>query len=132
MNTFSAHIYTADQDGAGTDGWVYIGLCGREFAARSVDEDFERGSNRDYIFGEGGNVQSSRINNPRSPRIRAEDVDKFPVYIRWEPSGSNPGWLLEKVYLKVEGTLVYSADFGTKGLCLQQESGKIAYLKKVS
>ena len=132
MNSFSAHIYTGNKGGAGSNGWVYVGLCGREFSADANGPDFERNANFEYIFGAGSNVLFSDRNDPRHPDIKVEDLDKFPVYIRFEPNGADPEWNLKKVDLKVNGTIVYNIDFGTDGLWLQQEACKMAYLKKTT
>jgi hypothetical protein len=44
-------IITGDVDGAGTDGRVYLGIGGREFRLDSREDDYERGSWREYILG---------------------------------------------------------------------------------
>src|SRR5436190_5823803 len=86
IRTFSVQIITGNRDGAGTDGDVYIGLCGREFyidSSRSSTDDFERGSDRTYTFGDGSNVRFHDDNDPRSPYpINVEDIDLTPAYIR--------------------------------------------------
>ena len=74
-------IQTGDRAGAGTDGSVYLGIAGREFHCDSTANDFERGSSRTYTFGDGANVRNGNRNDPRTPQLTREAVDRFPVYI---------------------------------------------------
>jgi hypothetical protein len=82
---FSVQIRTGNRQGAGTDGDIYIGICGREFyidSRRSATDDFERNSDRTYILGSASNIMNSLNNDPRSPyKLFAENLDKFPAYI---------------------------------------------------
>ena len=45
-------LITGNASGAGTDGDVYLGICGREFFVDTTANDFERGASREYIFGD--------------------------------------------------------------------------------
>ena len=51
--SITLHLQTGDLSGAGTDGDVYLGLCGREFSIDSTRDDFESGDGRSYVLGEG-------------------------------------------------------------------------------
>src|SRR3954469_4107763 len=83
ITTIQFALQTADVAGAGTDGDVYLGFCGREFSVDTSADDFERDSSRTYPFGEGANVQHAGQNDPRLPQLRTENIDRFPVYVRF-------------------------------------------------
>jgi PLAT/LH2 domain len=104
ITRFSVQIITGDRDKAGTDGDVYVGLCGREFYIDSADsstdpiDDFERGSDRTYNFGSPHNVHLPDKNDPSSPyQIFLEDIDVVPAYIRFAPTDDDQTWNLEEV-----------------------------------
>jgi hypothetical protein len=85
ITTFSVRITTGKAGGAGTDGNVYIGMCGREFRIDSAIDDFERNTDNTYIFGAGSNVNNSFTNDPRSLYpVSVEDIEPFPAYIRFD------------------------------------------------
>lgn len=42
ITSFDITIQTGDVNGAGTDGSVYLGICGREFHLDTSKDDFER------------------------------------------------------------------------------------------
>jgi hypothetical protein len=67
IQTFSVRLVTSRHPDAGTDGDVYVGVCGREFYIDSaaVVDDFERGSDRTYNL-----VRDGMLNFTR-PTIRA-------------------------------------------------------------
>lgn len=44
------HLQTGGQRNAGTDGDIYLGICGREFYIDSPEDDFETGATRTYVF----------------------------------------------------------------------------------
>jgi hypothetical protein len=90
-------LITGNISGAGTDGSIFLGLCGREFRLDSVRDDYERGSWREYILGAGPlepNLPPPQIrvthpeqNDPRSEGFlldsenlnRVYALRKFPV-----------------------------------------------------
>jgi hypothetical protein len=48
---YFVRLKTRDEDGAGTDGDVYLGIGGREFQIDKSDRnDFERGDDATYIL----------------------------------------------------------------------------------
>ena len=94
-------VATGCQGGAGTDGDVYIGVCGREVYIDTAYDDFEQNSNRTYILGAGANIEYAGYNDPRNPQLNTADLDKFPVYLRFEPRGDGPDWNLEQVDVTV-------------------------------
>jgi hypothetical protein len=81
-------LVTGNRADAGTDGDVFLGICGREFNVDSRGDvnDFERNSDRTYIFGEGANVLRPEENDPRSPW----QLDLANIYGYLYGSGSNP------------------------------------------
>ena len=123
-------IQTGNAEGAGTDGEVYLGICGREFHCDSKANDFERGSKRTYTFGTGSNVLSKNRNDPRKPQLAIEDVDLFPLYIRFEQL-SNSDWNLQFASLSLNGSLFPIYEFRSgDGIWLGRESGACVYLRK--
>ncbi|MCL6711645.1 hypothetical protein M8R20_32155 [Pseudomonas sp. R2.Fl] len=114
------HLETGEQSGAGTDGDVYLGLCGREFYIDSTKDDFERDSSRTYIFGDSNsdrNVQHPDLNDPNAHYLRTENLDKFPVYIRFQPHAGNPRsdrWQLERADVYLNGSDIY--EWTTSGI----------------
>ena len=78
-------IVTGNVSGAGTDGEVYLGICGREFRLDTSGDDFKRGANDIFRLGSNANIKNKERNDPRNPQHRTDDLDKFPVYIRLEP-----------------------------------------------
>jgi hypothetical protein len=121
-------VKTSNIDGAGTDGNVFLGICGREFFLDSSGNDFEKNSLLTYTFGVDANVTRKNENDPRKPQLRTEHLKDFPVYIRFEPlGGSSSAWNLKYVSIEVEG-LDYGISYPT-GLWLGDTSGKFCYLK---
>jgi len=101
INVIQARLVTGNRAAAGTDGRVYIGAAGREFRIDAAGNDFERGANRTYILGQGSGVRNAGSNDPRNPQLDTEDLDKYPVYLRFEPSGGGPDWNVERVQVTV-------------------------------
>ena len=129
ISKITVKIVTSNMDGAGTDGNVYLGLCGREFFLDSSGDDFEKNSNFTYVRGDGSTILNKDGNDPRKPQLNAEDLDKFPAYIRFEPlGGSNSGWNLKSVNVEVAGT-GYGINYPA-GIWLGEKAGKFCYLKK--
>ena len=135
-------VITGKQSGAGTDGRVYLGLGGREFRLDSSQDDYERGSWREYILGQGPNdppspppeiqVQKSEWNDPREGMvIEVSDVVKLPKYIRFEPKGGDDNW-----NLAFAAALAYAPQFAAayfapadfQSLWMGDSSGKILHL----
>jgi hypothetical protein len=132
ITRIDVRLVTGNRSGAGTDGEVYVGICGREFYLDSAVDDFEQGSDRTYTLGVGANINYAGYNDPRSPQLDTVDLDKFPKYIRLEPTGSNSEWNLEEVTVTVNpgtGQVVYRALAGGLNLWLGQKYGKFCYLK---
>ncbi len=139
ITRIDVRIQTGNRDNAGTDGSVFIAIAGREFKLDSAVDDFEKGSDRIYILGTGGGsgstINNPKINDPASPfALDTADLEKFPMWIRFEPTGDSPAWNLEFVSATVNpGTqqVQYQALAGTNNLWLEQNAGKYCFLKKV-
>lgn len=140
-------VITGNGNGAGTDGDVYLGICGREFHLDSSADDFEHGSLREYIMGRAPlepnlpppqiRVNNAVNNDPRTGYIlKTETLPGMPVYIRFEPNGDNDHWQLH-----FAAVLVYigRSTFNTAyippeefdNLWLGYRSGKILYLQEL-
>ena len=132
LNKIRVTIKTGRDAGAGTDGSVFLGLAGREFRCDSSHDDFERGSNRNYIFGDDANIQRPHDNDPRKPPLDDADVGAFPAYIRFSQSGGSSAWLLEDaaVYIEDEATARFVTPIGNNPIWLGDASGCIYYLRK--
>jgi hypothetical protein len=131
-------IKTGDVDGAGTNGEVYFGICGREFHCDyNFDDDFERGDSRKYMFGDDPSAQyhsDAKKNDPRNPQLYLEDVDHFPVYIRFSQSDSDDHWNLAHAYVQLNGATTPQYAVGSfvepLNLWLGKLSGAFCYLRK--
>ncbi|MGW7095514.1 PLAT/LH2 domain-containing protein [Streptomyces sp. NPDC054874] len=137
INKITVLLTTANETGAGTDGWVYLGIAGREFVvARDDVNDTEQGSEHTYVFGVDANVQEAEYNDPRKPQLKTENLSVYPTYIRFEPEGSAAPWYLERVTVKVNPDGSDSSTFdnmdllGAAKLWLGQEYGKMLYLQR--
>ena len=118
----------------GTDGDVYLGICGREFYLDSSSNDFERGADDTYVMGLGAAILERQYNDPRSPyRLKTENLDNFPTYIRFAPKGRDDNWRLESVQVSVfSSSNQVDAEFqalgGSDNLWLGVRRGLYCYL----
>ena len=89
-------IHTAEDDGSGTDSDVYLGIGGREFYLNTSSDDFETFQRDHFLLnGQQGSAPLLSLgfaNDPKRPPLHTDFLDKFPVYIRMEPSGDRPSW----------------------------------------
>lgn len=141
INKIKVEIKTSNIENAGTDGDIFIAIAGREFKLDSSENDFQRDSTRTYILGKrrvAANetpVLNAGENDPLTPFILdTADLDRFPIWIRFEPLGSSPDWNLDSVLATVNpgnGEVRYHVLDGTGNLWLGQDSGKYCFLKKV-
>ena len=137
IDDITVEVHTDGRFGAGTDGYVYVGILGREFALDKTGDDFERGSTDVFILGNKSNVFNSLFNDPQAfPILDSADVDKYPVYIRFEPDGVGPDWTVNDVlvHVNVGSTKITYRNNTLKSrfqrIVLSQDSGKFLYLSK--
>lgn len=118
---------------AGTNGDVFLGIAGREFSVDEDLDDFERGDDHTYIFGEGASVLEPEFNDPRNPQLDTLNVYKFPTYIRFEPRTRHDNWLLSLAEVtilspKADEICIEIGPVGAGPFWLGQSRGKIVYL----
>jgi hypothetical protein len=149
ITSIEVRIKTGDDPDAGNDdGSVYLGLCGREFHIDSaIDGDFEPNNDRRYLLGIAPNplptnwvmVSNSEENDPRNPQLNTSDLDRFPVYLRFEPRDGH--WQLDRVQVKVNReapsevnydrlVLEDSGSSQKRTLWLGHDTGKQVYLTR--
>ncbi|MFF3959722.1 hypothetical protein ACFYY1_42145 [Streptomyces sp. NPDC001890] len=106
---------------------MYLSIGGREFSIDSDRNDFEPGDNYTYIFGEGANVREAGRNDPRFPRLDTDDLERYPVYVRYEQPASNAEeiWCLERVIATVNPGGEFTARFDNPRLVGSSAEGKI-------
>ena len=96
-------LTTANDDGSGTDGEVYLICAGREFnVKRAGYNDREPGQADQYVLGNGANIEHKGENNPQWMPIYM--VWNNPIGLRFEPvAGANPPdtWQMSDAYLSV-------------------------------
>ncbi|WP_093804239.1 hypothetical protein [Streptomyces sp. Wb2n-11] len=95
-------VLTGDEPDAGTDALVYLGIAGREFLLDNYDEDdFRRGDRNTFRLGRGSTVTHPSTNDPSSPQLTLDDVDRHPVYLRLNAQIPRDAWLLDNVWVTV-------------------------------
>lgn len=131
-------IKTANTEGAGTDGNVYLGIGGREFKIDTSINDFEKNVSQDIVMGDiHVNPPALPVNNPggNDPRtgyvIDSSDISQSPIYIRFEPKSNEDNWHIESLFVQVTGTEGYilsaTPGVGFDNLWLGHKFGKIIY-----
>lgn len=137
VTKISCRVETGGAAGAGTDGYPYLGIGGREFRLDTSSDDFETGAMPfTYIFGEGANVRSPEDNDPRRNFVLDTNrLDGFPVYIRFEPENAADRWKLSFVQTLVyeQGDSVAAFYFSRTqgaGIWLGRTSGTFLHLTK--
>jgi hypothetical protein len=154
ITKIEAHITTGNRDGAKTHGMVYLGIGGREFRLHSASTDpadFDKGSVLIYVMGEppppnavihtsSGDIHVVPVNHaaqndPRADYVlESEFLDKFPVYIRLDPTVDN--WNLEFAKATVHTPTGVVAEYrnlgnpGSNNLWLGRDFGLYCYLLK--
>jgi PLAT/LH2 domain len=135
IESIQVNINTGDESGAGTDGDIYLGLGGREFHLDTTADDFERGSSHRYVLGSGSDVVNPAVNDPRKQFLQVEDVDSFPVYVRFEPNNDGDNWNLARADVTLNNNffpLWETIGFIPEpdGIWLGQRSGTVVHLHK--
>jgi hypothetical protein len=110
-------VETGSIEGAGTNGRVYLGICGREFRLDKPGDQFRVGILDNFIIGIGSNIENPNgvndiINSPNSYEIDTYLLNIFPKYIRFEPQDNNDNWNISRVELRVtdETNIVHNFD----------------------
>ena len=133
IRSVHALVYTGSEDGAGTDGDVYVGACGREFRLNTAGNDFERGSRYTYRFGTFPTVADPELNDPQRQLLRLEDVGRLPLYIRFAPRERSDRWKLQRAIVAFnseETPLWDSAVNAPNGIWLGTNAGLILHLPR--
>jgi hypothetical protein len=139
IQSIQLHIVTGEQSGAGTDGDVYLSICGREFYIDSDDDDFEQGGKHTYVLGEGSNVLYPEHNDPREQQLDTERAADFPVYVRFVPRSRFDNWQLQRADVRFNDGFATEWDtVGTgivndpkRGIWLGTHYGQVAFLSPV-
>jgi hypothetical protein len=106
IESIQVEVNTLDVDGAGTDGSLYLGVCGREFHLDTSANDLEQGSARKYVLGDNANVEHKAINDPRKQRLLTEHVDGLPVYLRFVGNNEDDRWGLQRAFMTLNDELL--------------------------
>lgn len=133
IESIQVNVQTLDVNGAGTDGSLYLGVCGREFQLDTSDDDLERGSARKYVLGEDHNVVSAGVNDPRKQLLLTEHVDGLPVYLRFVGEDGGDRWGLQRATMMLNDQLLPQWDTlsyisQSVGIWLGPECGGIVFL----
>jgi hypothetical protein len=133
IESIEVNVQTLDADGAGTDGSLYVGVCGREFHLDTRENDLQRGSAGTYVLGDNSNVQDKAINDPRNQRLFTENVDSLPVYLRFVGEDDDDHWGLQRAVLILNSQILPQWDTisyisQTDGIWLGHKAGNIVFL----
>jgi hypothetical protein len=135
IESIQVNINTGEQSGAETDGSVYVGVGGREFHLDTRANDFQRGSSHKYKLGAGSDVVNPAVNDPRAQLLQIEDLESFPVYVRFEGNDSGDNWNLARAEVSFNETFFprwettgFVSD--PDGIWLGQRSGNVVHLRK--
>ena len=136
IRKISVQVKTGDSENSGTNGYVYLGLGGREYLLNIPGEDdFEPGDDITYVLGESSNVAHPEENDPRTCCVTClEDLGLFPAYIRLHPRGMGDSWEMGRVHVRVltaDGECEYAGVGEDRTLWLGWAFGLTCYLKKL-
>jgi hypothetical protein len=135
LTSVTAVFETADEEGAGTNGEVYLGIGGREFRCDIPGSEFEPGDTDTFVFGAGANVHHADRNDPRVPQLTLDDVDRCPTYVRFVQDGQG-AWKVLRVFVNLSVTLgphplrFRSDVHAAGGLWLGSDSGAMLFLRR--
>ncbi|MFI2238656.1 hypothetical protein [Streptomyces chrestomyceticus] len=125
ITRIDVRLLTANAEGAGTHGWVFLDIAGREFHIDSTRNDFEAGDDYTYTFGTDANVLEPTRNDPRYPLLTTDDLDRYPVRLRFEPNDNNDDWALDRVVVHVNPNSDSAARFDNPVLIGTGENKRI-------
>jgi subtilase family protein len=131
-------VETGAIERAGTNGRVYLGICGREFRLDKLGDQFRVGIIDNFIIGTGSNIKNPNgindiINSSNSYEIDTHVLNIFPKYIRFEPQDNDDNWNVSRVELRVtdDTNIVhkFNALDGNGSIWLGENSGLFLGLK---
>jgi hypothetical protein len=96
-------VFTGSESDAGTDGEVYLLLCGREFCIKRADiNDRQPGKLDTYVLGRGANIENKARNDPQETPVYM--AWNNPIGVRFAPKTDTPttdAWHLAEMYLYI-------------------------------
>jgi hypothetical protein len=107
-------IKTSNEQSAGTNGRVFLGIGGREFRLDKLGNQFQKNQTDTFTINSTSmDIENSERNslpdtgNVNSPRIENNIGIAFnlPVYLRFDPNDNNDDWNIERVKVQVIGGL---------------------------
>lgn len=102
ITKIDVRIKTGNRDDAGTDGGVFLGICGRELLLDTNKNDFEQGQDQTFTLGKDSNSRDPQSSDPTKPfPFDTRDLDSFPMWIRFEPGNGRDSWNVEAVVATV-------------------------------
>ena len=131
-------VETGAIERAGTNGRVYLGICGREFRLDKLGDQFRVGILDNFIIGTGSNIKNPNgvndiINSSNSYEIDTHILNIFPKYIRFEPQDNDDNWNVSRVELRItdDTNIVhkFNALDGNGNIWLGKESGLFLGMK---
>jgi hypothetical protein len=118
VDKITVRIKTGYKSAASTNGRVYLGIAGREFRLNKSGDQFQQGTEDEFIIGAGSNIlngnknalplSSNFLND--SPHIPFDSVSLYPAYIRFEPANSNDEWNVDRVCVSLRNNFGPTAD----------------------
>ena len=135
IESIRVEVNTLDVNGAGTNGSLYLGVCGREFDLDTSANDLERGAADQFILGNGANINNKPINDPRKQMLLTEHVDALPVYLRFVGKDDDDKWGLERAVMILNDELLPMWDTASyisnvDGIWLGAKCGGVVFLPK--
>lgn len=130
INRIDVFVETGDITFAGTNGRVYVGVGGREFALDAIGNDFLRFTSFTYVIGDGDNLKP-QIGNNLIQVVDTEDAILLPCYIRFVPKRNVDKWELDTARVTLNpgpSQVTFSYPF-TSSVVLGVDTGKIVYLR---
>jgi len=127
IDQLNVRIRTVRAADAATGGFVYLGTCGREFRCDSPQTNFRSGALETFTFGETSNVLNRAMNDPRSPAIDGDDIERFPAYIRFDQRSSDH-WLFGGADVDFNGATLFVRRVAPGGLWMGLGAGAFCHL----
>jgi hypothetical protein len=134
ITKIEVNITTGDK---GTNGWVYLGVCGREFLLdRTGHNGFKKNTTDQYVLGDANHVFSvanAGQNDPKAPlALDTADLPLFPIYLRLKADNL---WHVEGGSIKIFAggtTETISILAGSRNLFLGPDCGEYLFLRRTA